>query len=262
MANQSNIKWRDKDRKKIASVVRAFNSKRTRLIKQVPELVDFLPPKMISKEIQAGITTRREFNRTVASLERFLRPGAEKTISTKGGVKTTVWQKKEAEIKLRILNRQRKKRHDKASPVTGTMNTIERMALEPKKNFAWGNENRTEKDWAAFLKAVEKQSKDSYWANRDKIYRENYLKATKDQWGDKRTKEMRAIIEGLSAEDIVDAQYFSSLLAIDFLYPEDDEKMTDTWDSIIEMWMEYLNKYKGKEHLKQAKKRLKQLKRK
>ena len=89
MQKRYNIKWRDTDEKELAKMVRKFNAKRTRLLKQVPELEDFLPPKQSTKDIKNAVKTRRDFNNAMNSLDRFMRKGAEKPIVTKEGVKTT-----------------------------------------------------------------------------------------------------------------------------------------------------------------------------
>ena len=94
MPKQYNIKWRDSDTKKLANAVRSYNAKRTRLLKQVPELDEFLPPKASTKEIRAGVKTRRDLENEIKSLKRFLKKGAEKPIVTKEGVKTTAYEKK------------------------------------------------------------------------------------------------------------------------------------------------------------------------
>ena len=88
MQKRYNIKWRDTDEKALAKAVRKFNAKRTRLLKQVPELEEFLPAKLSTKELKKTIKTRRDFNNEINSIERFMQKGAEKPIVTKEGVKT------------------------------------------------------------------------------------------------------------------------------------------------------------------------------
>lgn len=248
MPKQPNIRWRDKDRKRIAYAVRAFNAKRTRLIKQVPELVDFLPDKQVSKDIQASIHTRAEFNRQLKSLQRFLKPGAEKTISTAGGVKTTVWQKKEASLAVRRINRERAKRAAKADAAKGTQGIVTDWNLQPKADFAWANKERTQEDWKSFLEGVKHQSKDTYWAARDELYRKNYGEAVQQVFGQKEKEEIETIMKYLSSEEIVDGMGFSPRLDIHFIYPEDDlndQSMTELWNDIIDMWYVYLEKKRG-----------------
>lgn len=216
MQKRYNIKWRDTDEKELAKMVRKFNAKRTRLLKQVPELEEFLPPKQSTKDIKNAVKTRRDFNNALNSLDRFMRKGAEKPIVTKEGVKTTVYEKKEIEIKVRAINQRRAAELKKAAPSTekGTMGTVRNNNLKPKK---YDIDKIKKSDWNKFVESVEKQSKDSYNAEKYERYKENFIKGLENAFGEK-GRELIDIAKQMNAETLTQMYYDDPILQIDFIY--------------------------------------------
>lgn len=184
MQKRYNIKWRESDEKELAKAVRKFNAKRTRLLKQVPELEEFLPAKISTKEIRERVKTRRDFKNELNSIERFMRKGAEKPIVTKEGIKTTAYEKKEIEFKVRAINARRAAERKRANVSTekGTMGTIRENNLKPKQVDI----NKVKKsDWEKFKESVEKQARDSYFQDKYERYKENFMKGLENAFGEK-----------------------------------------------------------------------------
>lgn len=237
MPKRYNIKWRDSDRKALAIAVRKFNAKRTRLLKQVPELEDFLPKKASVKDIKDSVRTRRDFNNELKSLERFLVKGAEKPIVTKEGVKTTQYQKREIQIKVNAINARKRAELKKAAPSTekGTMGTIRENNLLPKN----ADINKVRKsDWAKYVESVEKQSKDSYSDERIERYKENYLKGLETAFGEKGNR-IKQLVSQLSGDVLMDMYYNDPVLQLDFIY--DPLEMEVRIEAMEEHLQEYLN---------------------
>lgn len=237
MSKKHNIKWRDSDRKALATAVRKFNSKRTKLLKVVPELEDFLPKKASVKEIKDSVRTRRDFNNELKSLERFLAKGAEKPIVTKEGVKTTQYQKRELRIKVNAINARRRAELKKAAPSTekGTMGTIRENNLLPKN----ADINKVKKsDWAKYVESVEKQSKDSYSDERIERYKENYLKGLENAFGEN-GNHIKQLASQLSGDVLMDMYYNDPVLQLDFIY--DPLEMEVKIESMEDHLQEYLN---------------------
>lgn len=236
MQKRYNIKWRDTDKKELAKAVRKFNAKRTRLIKQVPELEEFLPPKQSTKDIKNAVKTRRDFINALNSLERFMRKGAEKPIVTKEGVKTTEYEKREIEIKVRAINQRRAAELKKAAPSTekGTMGTVRNNNLRPKK---YDIDKIKKSDWKKFVESVEKQSKDSYNANKYERYKNNFMKGLENAFGEK-GRELIDIVEQMNAETLVQMYYDDPILQIDFIY--DPLEMEVKIDTMIDHLTAYL----------------------
>lgn len=237
MSKKHNIKWRDSDRKALATAVRKFNTKRTKLLKQVPELEAFLPKKASVKEIKVSVQTRRDFNNELKSLERFLAKGAEKPIVTKEGVKTTQYQKRELLIKVNAINARRRAELKKAAPSTekGTMGTIRENNLLPKN----ADINKVKKsDWAKYVESVEKQSKDSYSDDRIVRYKENYLKGLENAFGES-GNHIKQLASQLSGDVLMDMYYNDPVLQLDFIY--DPLEMAVKIEAMEEHLQEYLN---------------------
>lgn len=216
MQKRYNIKWRDTDEKELAKAVRKFNAKRTRLLKQVPELEEFLPPKASTKEIRKSVQSRRDLKNELNSLERFMRKGAEKPIITKEGIKTTVYEKKEISIKVRAINQRRATELKKAAPSTekGTMGTVRENNLKPKQ---YDIDKIKKSDWKKFVESVEKQSKDSYASDRYDRYKENFIKGLENAFGEKGS-ELIEIAKQIDAETLTQMYYDDPILQIDFIY--------------------------------------------
>lgn len=222
MSKRYKIKWRKADEKQLAYAVRAFNAKRTRLLKQVPELEAFLPPKMSVADIKKSIQTRQDFNREINSLKRFLKKGAEKTVVNKQGVKTTKYELNELRLKVNRINRERAKKLAEMEPNTekGTMGSIRQNSLRPKKfNF----ETQSTRSWEKFVESVEKQSLPGYWDERLNKYKENFLKGLENELGSSPLYEsIKEKIEHISAEELDRVYYQEPNLQIDYVYDEAD----------------------------------------
>lgn len=237
MSQRYNIRWRDSDRKALANAARKFNAKRTRLLKQVPELEDFLPEKVNVQDMKKSVKTRRDLNNLLKSLDRFLVKGAEKPIVTKEGVKTTQYQKRELQIKVNAINARRRAELKKAAPSTekGTMGTIRENNLLPKN----ADINKVKKsDWAKYVESVEKQSKDSYSDERIESYKKNFIKGLENAFGEKGNN-LKQLAMQLSGDTLMEMYYNDPVLQIDFIY--DPLEMQVKIEAMEEHLQEYLN---------------------
>ena len=95
MARAKSRKQLYKERAELAKEVRRFNTKRTKLINELPQLESYLPEKLSTDKIYDTITDRKDFKETIKSIDRFLKPGAEKPVFTAKGIKTTEYEIKE-----------------------------------------------------------------------------------------------------------------------------------------------------------------------
>lgn len=218
MPKQYNIRWRTQDYKNLSIAVRTFNAKRTRLIKQVPELEAFLPKKLNVKEIREEITTRREFNERIASIKRFQKKDATKLVKVSQGDIRTQYEKREIELAIRKINRARAKRLKEinASPETGTIGVVERNNLKPKQ-FNPKNIN----SWEQFVKSVHKQSNPNYYIESDYRYLETYKSAVKDFLGEY-AKDVLNELKNVGAQRFVIVSLKDPFLTIDYLYDPND----------------------------------------
>lgn len=97
---ESQIKWNKQEVLKLEKAVNDFNSKLAKLQKQENKL--YLPEKLNLKDVKENIVTRRELDRKVESLRRFMQKGAESVYITEAGEAMTKWEREELGRQSRI----------------------------------------------------------------------------------------------------------------------------------------------------------------
>lgn len=216
MPRQYNIKWRNKDKTRLSNTVRQFNAKITRTLKKNPELAPYLPERLTVQGLRDKIKTRQDFNREVNSARRFLKPGAETPVTSATGIRTTKWEKREVGVKVGVINRRRSRELKKMNPTTekGTMGTIRENNLRPKK---YDIDKIKASDWDMFVYGVEKQIMSGYTAQKNKLYKQNFIKAVKTAFGSKGT-EIVEMAHSIPADILVELYYNDPVLQIEFIY--------------------------------------------
>ena len=240
MPRTSNIKWRKKDKQTISKTVQQFNAKITRTLKKHPEWADFMPERLTVQGLTEKIQTRKDYNREVRSVQRFLRKGAEAPFQSKSGIKTTRWEKREVGYKVAQVNRQRTIEAKRANVSTekGTMGSIEANNLKPKK---YNIDKIKPSEWDKFVNTVEKQVMSNY--NYDKMvrYKENYLQAVVRNLGTEgKAKELYEYVSQLDPEFMYNVYYDDPVLQIQFTsdpLPADmiAESALEHWQSITSL---------------------------
>ncbi len=226
MAESNKIRWRSIDQKAVTNIARRFNAKITRVMKAHPDWTEILPERINVKELSEKLRsdTRREFNREMAKLERFLRKGAEMPYTTKSGVATTVWQKKEIDNTFRAINAKRRAERKKLDPsiFKGNLHSIQENNLLQRKNTV---QEISPKYWKEFVRNLDYQLEQEY-KDKSNIYKMNLLKAISNILGEK--SELYNLVSQVVPERIKRFADTSSLISISFLYeplePEDIEE--------------------------------------
>lgn len=216
MPRQYNIKWRNKDKTRLSNTVRQFNAKITRTLKKNPELAPYLPERLTVQGLRDKIKTRQDFNLEVNSARRFLKPGAETPVTSATGIRTTKWEKREVGIKVGVINRRRNRELKKMNPTTekGTMGTIRENNLRPKK---YDIDKIKASDWDMFVYGVEKQIMSGYTAQKNELYKQNFIKAVKTAFGSKGT-EIVEMAQSIPADILVELYYNDPVLQVEFIY--------------------------------------------
>lgn len=226
MAESNKIRWRSIDQKAVTNIARRFNAKITRVMKAHPDWAENLPERINVKELSEKLRsgTRREFNREMTKLERFLRKGAEMPYTTKSGVATTVWQKKEIDNTFRAINAKRRAERKKLDPsiFKGNLHSIQENNLLQRKNTV---QEIFPKYWKEFVRNLDYQLEQEY-KDKSNIYKMNLLKAISNILGEK--SELYNLVSRVAPERIKRFADTSSLISISFLYeplePEDIEE--------------------------------------
>lgn len=239
MPRTNKIRWRKSDETKLAYRVRAFNAKRTRLIKQVPELADILPEKVSAADLKKRIYSRADYNKQIAKLNRFMIKDAEDAITTDSGVVTTKYQVRELNIQKSIINRRRAmmRRLHPDDTDKGIIGNVQRQNWRPRKL----NPMKVSKSmWKETVENFEAQIFDSYYMEKDAQYKENYIKAVKDAYGEMAEEELNKL-KSLPAETIVDMFYYDPNLQLEFHYPKDEQEAIEFHEFFKESFERYLN---------------------
>ena len=194
MAESNKIRWRSIDQKAVTNIARRFNAKITRVMKAHSDWAENLPERINVKELSEKLRsgTRREFNREMAKLERFLRKGAEMPYTTKSGVATTVWQKKEIDNTFRAINAKRRAERKKLDPsiFKGNLHSIQENNLLQRKNTV---QEISPKYWKEFVRNLDYQLEQEY-KDKSNIYKMNLLKAISNIYGFKIQKTLKESI--------------------------------------------------------------------
>lgn len=120
------IRYDRKINQEIDSVVRRFNNKVKRLERANRDLD--LPITTSKEELMKEVNNRQQLKRKLAELERFTQRGAEKTITTAGGVKITRWELDNIERESKRLKSYLTRRINTLSNITPTIGGVKQYA--------------------------------------------------------------------------------------------------------------------------------------
>lgn len=198
-----------KDRRALVEEIFArFNEKVTKSQSEGPQpkkrkVEDYMP---YYEQLPSG-----EFRREMTRLQRYLRPGMESTVETRGGKLTSLWEYLETENIVKTLNRRNKRVIDEYEPNTykGTMGTVARGNLKERVNRV----DRV-RDVSEYFLAMERQLLGSSASVRNAKYKENFLHAIKTQFGE--TSELYQKIKDEDAADLYRYYHEDAILSISF----------------------------------------------
>lgn len=255
MSRKPNIRWRKSDAERLNKEIERFNNKIYRVRHNNPELKGILPDTIKKGDKMKMIeefkkSPRSEFNKKINSLDRFVRPGAEKPIRADTGNTVTQWEKKEVGLKVAQVNRARtmeRKKYDNM-PVTsrgesvgmkrGEMGSVRMNSLRAKTfNF---DKIRGGKEWEKFKASIDKLNSPSEKAERLEFYKKNYIKGLENAFGDY-SKDIVNILNDLPADVVVDTFYSEQEATIDFFY--EPQEMNLKLDMLNSIWAKVGKEY-------------------
>lgn len=224
MPRTNSIKWRKSDQEKLAKTVKTYNAKIARKAKKTPEAASFLPTKVNVKDIKKSISTRNDFNKIIARLERVKKKDAFDLIQTSSGNIITKYEKREVAYAIREINRKRAALRKQANVSTekGTMGAVRSMNINPKKN---NYQSIRKSKWRLFVENVERQATDKYYEEKNELYKENYIKGLKTVFGEKTP--LIGKIRMLSAKKLVELYYEEPDMQLEFLYSSEDARVKE-----------------------------------
>lgn len=248
------IKWRKQDIAELQRVIKNFNQKRTRLIKQEKNLereeryIEKTIEKESLKDARDLINTRKEFNRYIASLKAFTKRGAEE-IDIKHfeetGQRISKWQKNEINRSIKIakvrLNKEldpyRKVVKDSGGLTKIDMRNTEARAIE---NRIKGLENYKNKqigfDFKESIRNLRRQGSYSYTVKKAEIYKENYIE-TMEKYKDfpkynEFIKKLKSFKNPVEFYNYIKEKDFSS----DLTYQSDEYLSINRYIDLLQEW--------------------------
>lgn len=254
MSRKSHIRWGESDAEKLAKEVKRFNAKVYRTRKKHPELADILPntikkadKKAIVEELKS--LPRAEFTKKLNSLARFSERGAEKEIVSKTGNRVTRYEKKEVDIKVRIINARRTMERkinevEKPSQTTRTMGDMKHNELKPKSyDF---DKIKKGKEWELFKATIDKQSRADYSINKMEKYKANYLQCINDNLGEA-GRELYNFISVIPAE-VLYRKYWEEDAVLRIQFTSDPLPADDIAEESLSHWRENLGLEEGENY--------------
>lgn len=224
MANK--IKWSEKDAQQLKKTVLKFNQKVKAVNKKYPYIAKYQPIKINYDDLEHLVRqgTRKDYQSLIRRYEAYLQQGAELPYTTKEGVNITIWERDNIDKIFKEINKKRQREIEEYQPSTykGTMGTIERNNLRPRKNTI---ESVKAKDFQRFKESLEKQL--IMFDNKHEKYKTNFLKGIENVFGE--DSELYDLISRMKADDAVKLYYNNPLLQLDFIYdPQDAEIIENT----------------------------------
>jgi hypothetical protein len=256
MPNKPVIRWGKNDTESITNTIKKFNAKIYRERRKHPETKELLPDTIKKADKQKMIEElkqmpRSEFKKTIKSLDRFNKKGAEQIITSETGNKVTKWEKNEVSIMTGTLNRQRARmrkevenmeatsRGERLGMKRGEMGSERMNALKPKKfNF---NKIKGGKEWELFKEGLKRQTISTAKDIKREQYKRNYITSAEMVFGE-HGRDLINMLEEIPAELIEEKYYSEQEATIEFQYSP--EEMQIKLDIVTKIWTPVYEKLK------------------
>lgn len=242
MSKKPKMRWSKSDRQRLQQITKKFNQKIAYHEKRHPDYI--LPNKRSAKELRGGIETRKDFNRLIKSMERFLERGAEKPHTNKKGLTRSQWEFDEAKRKDIAERKKTTREHNKVKQkevtTRGKPTGLKRAETGSVKEAGVQRnpadlENMKEREFERFVQAVEKRLRDNYFTERDKAYKENYITALiRCNYPD----EIIEMCKRIPDHTLVEVAQTDPEAEITFIY--DPIEMQIKIDAIKKVWSKYV----------------------
>ena len=238
------IKYRESDAEKLRRTVENFNRK---IRRAAARGVENLPETLSIRDLRREIGTRADFNRTINSLRRFSRKGAEAAApAPEGYYRMTKWERQEIARSLSIINRARAREFARINEMEvksrGIPLGLKRGEMGPARTKAFLPKQKAEKfrsrsELEEYRRTLAKQAKQGYISGTDEQYKQNYFKALRDVYG-AAAEPLIARLDTLPARTMVNKMYAEQEGDIHFIYDRFDKRakmeiLESIWESEI-----------------------------
>lgn len=240
MPNLKAMKWRKEDEKKLSKAVRKFNASITNLSKKNPEIAEsgLYPEKLNIKALRSNILSRADYNRTIASIERWFKPKSREII-TKSGImmirysyNESVYQyQRQLAAYKKAWNESRGNLRVQAQIGSRPIPPSEKlMALElRRKTKAQYGEDSTENiqnSWAVYQMRLKRNTTDKYIQETNNLFYSNYVKSLDENFTPEHANDIQALMYTLqlTGYELYLLTTIQPDLDIEFIYGPDTEE--------------------------------------
>lgn len=236
----SDIRWRKKDTEELKRKVRNYNAKINRLIKKNYN-GELVPAKLKFKDVKNKIENRMEYKEQIQLINALTKRGSEESVKTKRGAVIPKFELEQTKIKVKKINKDRKKRKEayEKTPPTDRNKSLGETAehyrdmnvnkIRPKK-FNW--ENMSKKDFEMYKKSLYEY--DEKQQEKEQQYRDNFYKAMEASLNDEQFEQLKKIIDLIPSNKLVEKFYTDINMKIDFFYEPTEQQLK--FEEIIESW--------------------------
>lgn len=250
MSKQHNIRWTENDLKELRRSVKNFNAKVKRLEDKYNGSDVVLPERMSVKELKEIVTTRRDLQRELKSLQSFTQRGSEEIVNipnTNNNIEMTKWQREEMKKREKLINDKRYYRRkklesqelsnqgEKLGYTRGDigMGKVEANQLRPTKAFT---KSMDKYSIGEKMKHLFNESQSDYWHKRDILMRENFIKALEENFNPKDIKDVVNEIRNMDLNKFKD-KLLSDPEDFNTAYPPDDEQYQAYLSQLKSTWL-------------------------
>lgn len=223
------IRWRNEDVKKLRNHVRKFNAKITRELKKNSSLKEFLPERLNINELRDSITTRRDYNNLIKSVNRFMDKKATQIVTLGNGVTMTRWEKRELQYKRAAINNRKREERKKVGEVPkGRAGTLEQYAARDLKNL----DEIPKEAFEGFRNKLNKESKESYTIMKNEQMLANWVQGLFNAFGDEKATAILKATEKLERRELLELILVRDDFSISFMY--EDIAVQDKFDYLMD----------------------------
>ena len=209
------IKWRRSDYAKLGHAVANFNREVIKAREGNKMSVNFLPALKQYGNIKNAITTRREFNRVVNSLERINKADALDFVYSKSGEEMTNWELQETRRQQKLYIRNLQKEIEDYPMREGVMGNERVEEIKAKLETVREWEMQKKYEYKKLMNEIQKRGTEDWEFKMQVTFKENYLKALEDYENQPFYEELIETIQGLNPADFYEVIKNNNL--IDFL---------------------------------------------
>lgn len=223
------IRWRNEDITKLRNHVRKFNAKITRELKKNPSLKEFLPERLNINELRDSITTRRDYNNLIKSVNRFMEKKATQIVTLGNGVSMTRWEKRELQYKrAAINNRKREERKLVGEVPKGRAGTLEQYNARDLKKL----DEIPKAAFEGFRNRLKRESQESYIIRKNEQFLANWTQAVFNAFGDEKATAILKATEKLERSELLELILSRDDFSISFMY--EDIAVQDKFDYLMD----------------------------